>query len=100
MRLPVLAPIVTSALLSLFVAGCSAEVVVRSAPPPDREEPAVRAPSDNHFWVRGHWEWNGRDYQWVAGHWEARRATHVWVAGHWRHVSGGYVWAPGRWTTR
>lgn len=94
----VLGPIV--AVVSLSALGCHSEVVVRTAPPPERAEAETRAPSAQHFWIRGHWQWDGRAYVWTPGRWEVRRTHEVWVAGHWRATSGGYVWVPGHWVTR
>ena len=96
----VLGPIVAGALVSLATAGCHSDVVVRTAPPTDREERIEAAPSAEHFWVRGHWQWTGERYAWVTGYWETRRPREVWVGGHWRAVSGGWEWEEGRWVTR
>ena len=87
-------------LFSLSSLGCSGEVVVRTAPPPEREEVVAVAPSPQHFWVRGHWAWNGGGYNWVPGHWEIRRPTAVWQPGRWRESGGGWVWVEGRWVER
>jgi len=95
----VLGSIAASILLS-SLSGCTGALVVRTAPPPERMETVSVAPSTDHFWVRGHWMWNGNQYVWVTGRWEVRRAREVWVPGHWRAVGGGYVWEAGHWTTR
>lgn len=86
--------------VSLCALGCAGTVVVHAQPPPERAEVATAAPSPQHFWVPGHWHWDGRAYQWMPGHWEARRVSHVWVRGHWRRVGGGWTWVEGRWTSR
>ena len=87
----------------LFATGCTAEVdargpevVVRDAPPPERVEvePAAR---HGYVWVRGHWQWNGRQYVWFPGHWETVRAGRAWVPGHWDRRPGGWVWIDGHW---
>ena len=80
--------------------GCTTEIVVRSPPPAERTEASGSAPSGEHFWVRGHWEWNGNEYAWVRGHWETRRPHEVWAPGHWRQTAGGWVWVAGRWRQR
>lgn len=87
-------------IVALALAGCSAQVTVRSAPPPERVETVTAAPSAQHFWVKGHWQYNGERYAWVPGRWEARRVNAVWAPGHWRRVSGGWVWVEGRWLRR
>ena len=84
----------------LSSAGCAMEAVVHTPPPADRAEVATAAPSAEHFWVRGNWQWNGSEYVWAPGRWEVRRANASWKAGHWRNISGGWVWIEGRWADR
>ena len=81
-------------------AGCALDTVVRSPPPPDREEVAGGAPSPDHIWVRGKWQWNGESYAWSPGRWELSRPDAVYVQGHWRSIAGGWVWVEGRWASR
>jgi hypothetical protein len=100
MRSKIVGPLGACVLVCLLCGGCAMETVVRTPPPPDRTEVIAAAPSDQHFWVRGHWQWNGNDYAWAPGHWEARRADASWKAGHWRNISGGWVWIEGRWAER
>ena len=96
----VLGPIAALVFAAASAVGCTGELVVRSAPPPERVEAAPVAPSAQHFWVRGHWLWNGDRYVWAPGHYEVRRTREVWSPGHWRQVSGGWVWVRGRWVSR
>jgi hypothetical protein len=86
--------------LSLCAAGCEGRVVVRTPPPVERVEPVAVAPSAEHFWVKGHWQWVGDQYAWLPGHWEVRRTREVWVPGHWRPYAGGHVWEEGHWVAR
>lgn len=97
-----LLPAVVSA--SLWV-GCAGSVrvhedVVIAAPPPDRVEVMTVAPSPDHVWVNGHWQWAGASYAWVPGHWAARPHPHAaWVPGRWRARPRGWVWINGHWDT-
>ena len=100
MRWKVLAPIAACLFVSFFTVGCTGEIVVRSAPPQERYEVVTAAPSAEHFWVRGHWQWNGGQWGWNPGHWENRRSTAVYRSGHWRDTGRGWVWAEGGWVER
>ena len=73
----------------------STPVAVRYSPPVARYEAIGRAPSSNHFWVNGHYMWNGRSYAWVGGHWDTRRAGHTYVQPHYNLVNGSYIFVPG-----
>lgn len=72
------------------------EVVTEKAPPPPRVEVVTAAPSSEHFWVPGHWRWEGGAHVWVGGHWELSRPGQVWVPAHWVffehrwHLRGGH----------
>jgi hypothetical protein len=96
----VLGPIAACLFVSLTSLGCAAEIVVPARPPAERVETVGAAPSAEHFWIRGHWQWDGREYAWVPGQWETRRATHVYQAGHWRDTGRGWTWVEGRWVQR
>ena len=76
----------------------SAEVEVVEAPPAPREEYVTVSPSPAHFWIVGHWAWEGH-WVWIPGHWELRPRPHaVWIPGHWDHRGGrGHVWVGGYW---
>jgi len=72
------------------------EVVTDTAPPIARVEVVPAAPSADHFWIAGHWHWNGSAHAWVGGRWELARPAQVWVPEHWGldgrrwHLYGGY----------
>jgi WXXGXW repeat (2 copies) len=96
-------PLCVVALSAPVFAGCSAEVEARGpevevaeAPPAERVEVAP-APRVGYVWVRGHWQWAGRQYVWAPGHWEAVRAGHRWEEGHWARRPRGWVWVEGHW---
>ena len=56
------------------------------------------APSRNHVWVEGEWEWSGDHYVRKEGYWVVPRPHEVWVTGHWKRAYGGWAWAPGHWS--
>lgn len=100
MNWKLVAPTIASLAFALSSLGCAAEVVVHRRPPTERVEVVTSAPSANHIWIRGHWQWNGSDYVWNPGHWETRQVNASWSPGHWRESGSGWVWVPGRWVTR
>ena len=73
----------------------STPVTVRVAPPVARYEAIGRAPSSNHFWVHGHYMWNGRSYTYVGGHWDTRRAGHTYIQAHYDRVGNTWRFVPG-----
>jgi hypothetical protein len=99
-----------------IVAKASAGVTTQipAAPKPRYENPG-RAPSRDHMWERGRWQWNSREYTWVPGHWERGYSPkappavryenpgrspsdrHVWISGYWRWDGREYVWTAGHW---
>lgn len=72
-------------------------LLVREAPPPDREEVIVEAPSPRHVWVKGYWTWHD-GWVWQPGHWSLPPYGGAqWVPGHWRQRPYGWVWVSGHW---
>lgn len=67
------------------------------APPALQQEVVGRPPSANHFWVGGHWRWDGGRYAWSPGYWEVRRNASVWEPAHWQYWGGRYRFVPGHW---
>jgi len=78
-----------------------APVIVRevpAAPPAPMVEIRSIAPSPNHVWLPGYWDWNGRDYVWISGEWvETPSPQTVWIPGHWERTPAGYTWISGYW---
>jgi hypothetical protein len=74
-----------------------AEVIVRQAPPPPREELRGAPPSPVAAWIPGSWSWNN-GWVWTPGRWEMppQRAT-AWVPGQWEPRGQDWVWRPGHW---
>jgi hypothetical protein len=60
--------------------------------------PSVPPPSDNHFWVPGHWAYAGNsDYRWSSGFWSIQYDNWVWNPGHYLCTPSGYLWIDGYW---
>ncbi|MEO1435164.1 MAG: hypothetical protein AAFV80_06470 [Bacteroidota bacterium] len=73
--------ILSLTLLALFSVGLSADAPRRKRPPvPEQiEETIPKAPSPEHVWVQGNWEWNRKKktYIWRQGAWERPRRQRV-----------------------
>lgn len=72
-------------------------VYVEREPPPERIEAPSAPPGPGYVQEKGHWRWDGHDWDWVSGRWEQRRADHEWEPGHWEKKPKGHVWREGRW---
>lgn len=70
------------------------------APPAAVAENPGIPPSENHFWVRGHYGWRGSNYVWVRGHWDTARAGYTYVPAFWENRNGRWVHVEGRWISR
>lgn len=74
----------------------SADIVIRTAPPPPREE-AVPAPRHGYVWAPGHWEWRHRHHVWVPGKWLRERRGYVYHVPTWTERDGHWVMERGGW---
>jgi hypothetical protein len=83
-----------------FRVGAQTPIYAPSAPPAPRYEVVGRPPSAGHFWVKGHWSYNGRDWVWVGGHWDVQRAGYTYVAPHWDIEHGRHRFMRGHWVRR
>ncbi len=75
-----------------------AQISVRIRPVyTERERPL--APSRNHVWVSGEWNWNHGRYEHSDGYWAQppSRRNHRYNEGHWKNTRHGFVWVPGGW---
>ena len=67
-------------------------------PPTERVEVVTVSPGPRYVWVKGHYRWDGRDYDWTPGHWERPpRGYHSWESGRWAHDRQGWYYVEGRW---
>jgi hypothetical protein len=73
------------------------EVEYLPEPPKSIEEgPSVEAPSADHFWVPGIWQWQQQHYVWRAGYWARRTSPDwIWVPAHYVWCPSGYVFIDG-----
>ncbi len=71
---------------------------VTVAPPPPQVEVQGTAPSPNHRWLPGYWQWNGSRHVWQAGHWaEPPEPGMLWDAPKWENHGGKWAFVDGRW---
>ncbi len=67
-------------------------------PPRSQERgPSSSAPSDDHFWLPGCWEYRNNDYAWRPGYWAPHQQDWVWVPAHYDWTPNGYVYCDGYW---
>lgn len=69
---------------------------VGNAPPPERYE-IIPPPRYGYEWVRGFWDWNGREHVWVPGYWVEAREGYFFDAPHWFFDSGYWRLERGGW---
>jgi hypothetical protein len=71
---------------------------IAESPPASLElGPVGTAPSVNHFWVPGCWQWNTGSYGWRPGYWSVGYSNWVWVPARYRWTPRGYLFCPGYW---
>jgi hypothetical protein len=76
--------------------GAQTHIIVRTAPPPPREE-RIPPGRRGYVWANGYWDWNGRRYVWRPGHWERARAGHHYRPDRWVERNGSWVRERGGW---
>ena len=86
-----------------WVSGYWADVRERETlylpPPPATLEIGsnVAAPSANHDWTPGNWNWTQERYAWRPGHWAQGRRDWDWIPAHYVWTPRGYVFVDGFW---
>ncbi len=77
--------------------GKQQEVNYLPQPPESIEEgPSVEAPSQDHFWVPGIWQWQDSRYAWRTGYWSRRTQPNwIWIPAHYVWCPSGYIFVDG-----
>jgi hypothetical protein len=96
MKKLLLATMLAGSFGTMSVPATSAEIIVRTAPPPMRSE-AAPPPRRGHVWVPGYWDWRNNRYTWVRGHWVRERRGYVYNQPTWRERDGRWVYSRGGW---
>ncbi len=76
----------------------AAELAYAEMPPESLEMgPSSPAPSDDYFWIPGHWNLSVGTYRWQPGYWHPYRANWTWVSARYVWTPRGCVFVPGYW---
>lgn len=69
------------------------------APPVPQAEAIPVAPSVEHIWIPGHWQWqpNVGRHVWAQGHYVLRRTGMVWQPAQWHRRGPRWHYIPGHW---
>jgi hypothetical protein len=96
MKKLLLATMLAGSFGTLSVPATSAEIIVRRAPPPMRDE-AAPPPRRGHVWVPGYWDWRGNRHVWVNGTFVRERRGYVYRQPTWQERDGRWVYSRGGW---
>ena len=72
-------------------------VASQEPPPPQYDIPNENRPGQ--FWVKGHWQWRGNQWQWQRGYWKRQQANQQWQDGRWERRGNRYHWVEGSFTS-
>jgi hypothetical protein len=73
---------------------------VANAPPPAKAETQTAAPSGDHVWINGHWEWSSSEETWIwaPGIWVLPPDDGAtWVDPGYEDNNGDWMYTPGHW---
>ena len=71
---------------------------IETAPPQSLElGPVGTAPSVDHFWIPGCWNWNASRYAWRPGYWSVGQVNWIWVPARYVCSPRGYIYSDGYW---
>ncbi len=91
------AAIIATSLGGISIPTASAAVIiVRTAPPPMREE-IVPQPRHGYAWAPGYWNWHNHNHVWVAGKWIRDRPGYRYNASKWEERNGRWQMQRGGW---
>jgi hypothetical protein len=69
------------------------------APPDPPDDDVPTPPTDNYFWLGGHWDFSVErsGFRWLYGHWERLDSNWVCVPGQWLWRPDSYVFVSAYW---
>ena len=71
---------------------------LETAPPLSLElGPVGAAPSVEHIWIPGCWNWVETHYAWRPGYWSVGQSNWIWVPAHYVCTPRGYLYSDGYW---
>ncbi len=74
------------------------EVGYLPQPPASLDQgPSIAAPSEEHFYVPGNWEFQDNTYRWLAGYWQPVEQNWIWVPSKYAWTPSGCVYLSGYW---
>ena len=59
--------------------------------------PSIAAPSEEHFYVPGNWEYQDDRYRWLSGHWQPAAANMIWIPARYVWTPSGCIYQSGYW---
>ena len=84
-----------------WVSADAAEIEYRDPPPESVDVgPATPAPSQEHFYVPGVWNYYETGYRWRPGYWSPYVENWIWIPARWAWTPAGCVYLPGYWDYR
>ena len=68
------------------------------APPETIDQgPSTAAPSEEHFYVPGNWQYQDERYRWLSGHWQPRVENWIWIPAQYVWTPSGCIYRSGYW---
>ncbi len=82
-----------------WIAADQAEVEYIAQSPPESLDrgPVGDAPSEEHFWIPGNWNWQADQYAWRPGYWSVGYSNWIWVPERYIWTPSGYIYCAGYW---
>ncbi|MCH8046447.1 MAG: hypothetical protein IID44_22295, partial [Planctomycetes bacterium] len=82
----------------LWAPAAARELPYRDPPPASLERgPTSAAPTQEHFWIPGCWNYAESDYRWRAGYWHPYQEDWTWVPEHYTWTPQGCIFVSGYW---
>jgi hypothetical protein len=84
-----------------WISADAGELEYRETPPESLEAgPSGPAPSEDHFWIPGTWNYHDTGFRWRTGYWSPYQANWVWCPARWVWTPAGCVYTAGFWDRR